>query len=65
MAIIQVTTPKESEAVFEKEIVQPVRKERFTVRQLDARILALTALLAALQKDRADAVALTTTEEPK
>jgi hypothetical protein len=51
--------------MFEKEIVQPVRKERFTLKQLDAQILQLQTRLDALKKDKADALALTITEEVK
>jgi hypothetical protein len=64
MGITKVEITSSVEDVFEKEIAQAPIKQHFTIKQLDAQILATQAKLDSLKKDRTDALALTT-EEPK
>jgi len=56
--ITKVSVAQEAEAVFEKEIVQPVRKQRFTIKQIDAQIARLQAQIVDLEKDKTDALAI-------
>jgi hypothetical protein len=57
--ITKLPTPEGREKLFEKEIVIPVRKQKFTVKMLDTQIEALEARINALKKDKAEALALT------
>jgi hypothetical protein len=61
--ITKIPTPEGREKLFEKEIVVPVRKQKFTVKMLDMQIEALEARINTLKKDKADALALTEGEK--
>ena len=47
-----------AEEMFEKELVMPVQKRRFTIKQIDAQIVQLQARIAELEKDKVDALAI-------
>jgi len=56
--ITQVVTGKDVESVFEKEIVVPVRKIRFTIKQKEAEKVRLQAMINAIDADIAEATAV-------
>jgi hypothetical protein len=56
--ITKIPTPEGREKLFEKELVIPVRKQKFTIKHLDMQIEALEARINALKKDKAESLAL-------
>jgi hypothetical protein len=56
MAIIKIVGA--AEPLYEKEVLMPVQKRRFTIKQIDAQIAQLKVKIAELEKDKADALAI-------
>lgn len=65
MALTKITAAsvQEIEAVFVKEIPQPVTRQQFTIKQLDAQIEHLQAQIDQLKADKAEALEIIALEK--